>query len=44
MEPAKPESLWQWARSPRGFQFEVATRAAVVTLGPFGAEILIGRH
>ncbi|TFD57479.1 FUSC family protein [Cryobacterium sp. Hh7] len=44
MEPAKPESLWQWARSLRGFQFEVATRAAVVALGQFGAEILIGRH
>ena len=44
MEPAKPESLRQWAGSLRGFQFEVDTRAAVVALGQFGAEILIGRH
>ena len=42
-EPAKPESLRQWARSLRSFQFEVATRAAVAIALPLAVLVLTGQ-
>ncbi|WP_277871252.1 hypothetical protein [Cryobacterium levicorallinum] len=36
--------MWLWARSLRGFQFEVATRAAVAAALPLSVLVLTGQR